>query len=78
MELLGHVRNGVVVLEGNPELPEGAAVMVYYPGPATAGPSVGIRRIQVPLVRTGEPGTVNLTGERIGQILDEDDAAPRR
>jgi hypothetical protein len=68
MEFLGHVRNGVVVLDGNPSLPEGAAVTVHYPGPA-AGHPAGKARIQVPLVRTGQPGSVHLTGERIAEIL---------
>jgi hypothetical protein len=79
MEIVGHVRNGVVVLDGNPNLPEGAAVTVHYPAPSPAASTVGIkRRIQVPLVRTGQPGSVNLTNERIGEILDQEDAAPRR
>jgi hypothetical protein len=78
MEFLGHVRNGVIVLDGSPHLPEGAAVTVHYPGPAAARPAVGKTRIQVPLFRTGRPGSVSLSNERIGEILDEEDASPRR
>ena len=74
MELRGHVRNGVVVLEVNPFLPEGAAVTVHDPGPV-AGHPAGKARIQVPLVRTGQPGSVPLTGERIAAILEEEDGA---
>jgi hypothetical protein len=77
MEIPGRVQNGVVVLQSETVLPEGAAVTVHYPG-VVASPSSGKKRIQVPLVRTGQPGSVNLTSERIGTILDEEDAAPRR
>ena len=77
MELRGRVCDGVIVLEGRSDLPEGAAVTVTYPAvaPAPAGPK---KRIQVPLVRCQHPLPAPLTGERIGEILDEDDAAPRR
>jgi hypothetical protein len=77
MDFRGHVHNGVVVLDGGPALPEGAAVTVRYPAKAEANPPVQKRRIQVPLVRTNEPGSVHLTGKRIGEILDEEDASPR-
>ncbi len=76
MEIRGRVHNGVVVLEGHPALPEGAAVTVTYPGPAATTPGVSKTRIQVPLVRTGQPDSVNLTGARIAEILDEEDASP--
>jgi hypothetical protein len=33
MEIRGRVHNGVVVLEGELPLPEGAAVTVTYPAP---------------------------------------------
>lgn len=78
MEISGRVQNGVVVLEGAPPLPEGARVTVCYPATAEAGPRPGKRRIDVPRVKTGEPGTVNLTGQTIAEILDEDDVSPRR
>jgi hypothetical protein len=35
-------------------------------------------RIEVPLVRTGEPGTVKLTNDRIAQILEEEDVGRYR
>jgi hypothetical protein len=77
MTIPGRVQNGVVILEGDSTLPEGAVVSVYCP---TAAPpsSAGKVRIQLPLVRTGEPGTVHLTNQRIAEILDEEDVAPRR
>jgi hypothetical protein len=77
MELQGRVSDGVVVLEGGSALPEGATVTVIYPvvAPGAAGPK---KRIRVPLVRCQHPLPAPLTNERIGQILDEEDAAPRR
>jgi hypothetical protein len=79
MVLRGRVQNGVVVLEGNPKLPEGAVVTVSYPtSPAEPTPTAPKQRIQVPLVRTSQPGSVHLTGERIGEILDAEDVSPRR
>jgi hypothetical protein len=65
-----------VVLEGDSVLPEGAAVTVTYPAVSSHAPVAKKRRIQVPLVRTGEPGTVALTGARIAEILDQEDASP--
>ena len=77
MEIPGRVSDGVVVLEGGSVLPEGATVTVIYPAaaPAAAGPK---KRIRVPLVRCQYPLPAPLTSERIGEILDEEDAAPRR
>jgi hypothetical protein len=76
MELQGRFQNGVVVFDGQPALPEGAAVTVTYLAPASPRPT-GKKRIQVPLVRSARPGTLELTNEQIGAILDEEDAAPR-
>jgi hypothetical protein len=77
MVIPGKVVGGVVVLEGNPKLPEGATVTVSYEGPTVFTSAIEKRRIQVPLVRTGQPGSVNLDNERIAEILDEEDASPR-
>lgn len=76
MVLPGRFQNGVVVLEAGAPLPEGAAVTVTYPALSSAKAVTEKRRIQVPLVRTGEPGTVPLTGARIAEILDQEDASP--
>jgi len=77
MEIHGRVHNGVIVLDDGPPLPEGAAVIVCYPAPIGPPPTVEKRRIQVPLVPSDQPGSVHLTGERIAEILDEEDASPR-
>lgn len=78
MEISGRVHKGVVVLEGGLELPEGAPVTVCYPAAVGTKAVVEKRRIEFPLVRTGQPGSVRLTGEQIAEILDEEDVAPRR
>lgn len=77
MVIPGRVQNGVVVWEGEAALPEGAAVTITYPAPPMAKPPDQRSRIQVPLVRTDQPGSVPLTGARIAEILDEEDASPR-
>ena len=78
MVIPGRVRNGVVVLDNGPPLPEGAAVTITYPAVPQAKPASEKRRIQVPLVRTGEPDTMHLTNARIAEILDQEDATARR
>ncbi len=78
MEIRGRVHNGIMVLEGNPELPEGAAVTVTYPAPFGMTPGVSRTRIEVPLVQTGQPGTVNLTGERIADLSYDENTYVKR
>jgi hypothetical protein len=79
MQIHGHIRNGVVVFEGNPNLPEGAAVTVLIPTPAPpVAPPVPETELvcepgKLPYVRGGIPGTWNLTNEMIAQILEEED-----
>ena len=78
MVISGRVINGVVVLQGDSSLPEGAAVTVTYPAAPSAPSPEKKQRIQVPLVRTGEPASVELTGERIAEIMDETDVSARQ
>jgi hypothetical protein len=75
MVVIGRVQNGVVVLDGESALPEGAVVTVSYSESPAKQATVGKTRIQVPLVRTGRPGSVDLSGERVAEILDNEDAA---
>jgi hypothetical protein len=74
MAIAGRVQNGVVVLEGGSALPEGMAVSVV---PRIA-PVIRVarrqRRVVLPLVPAEKPGSVDLTGQRIAEILDEQDA----
>lgn len=78
MNISGHVHNGVVVLEGASALPEGATVTVTFPALPETKPAEAKRHIQLPLVQTGEPGTVHLTNARIAEILDEEDVSSAR
>ena len=75
MEISGHVQNGVVVLDGAVSLPEGAAVTVTL----RTGPRIRLakhqKQVEFPLVRSNAPGSIHLTNEIIGQILDEEDAS---
>ena len=72
MELTGHFENGVVVIDGGTPLPpDGTTVTVSVPQldfKPVKGP-----RVEVPLVRTGSPGSVILTNEMIAEILQQDD-----
>jgi hypothetical protein len=78
MELHGIVQNGVIVLAGGLSLPEGTPVTVSCSSEPGSPPATEKKRIQVPLVRTGEPGTMNLNNERIAEIFDEEDVASSR
>src|SRR5262249_20170951 len=69
--------NGVVVLDGGATLPEGTAVTVTPCTSPVIRVSKHRRRVELPLVRSSEPGSVNRTGERIAEILDEEDAPAR-
>ncbi len=75
MEIPGHVQNGVVVLDGTMSLPEGAAVSVIV----RATPVIRVVKnqspVEFPLVPSSNPGSVSLTSEMIGQILDDEDSA---
>ena len=78
MELYGLVQNGVIVLSGGLSLPEGTPVTVSCNLEVGPRPPSEKKRVQVPLVRTGEPGTMNLNNERIAEIFDEEDVASSR
>jgi hypothetical protein len=71
MVIPGKVMGGVVVLEGNVRLPEGAAVNVVPREEPLGGK--GKRRVVLPLVDSKHPGAIRLSAERIAEILEEDD-----
>jgi len=75
MEISGRVQNGVVVLDGNTSLPEGAAVTVRLQSPLIIPVAQNQLEVEFPLIRSNAPGSVHLNNEVIGQILDEGDAA---
>ena len=74
MEISGRVHNGVVVLEGGSTLPEGMAVSVVPHVSPVIRVAKRQRRVVLPLVPSEGPGSVGLAGERIAEILDEQDA----
>ncbi|HEY2883371.1 MAG TPA: hypothetical protein VGJ15_13075 [Pirellulales bacterium] len=73
MEIKGHVHDGVVILDGNVLLPNGLPVTVIY-ADAPKPPKLK-HRVTLPLVPSDKPGTLNLTAERIAEVLNEDDCA---
>jgi hypothetical protein len=77
MEIRGRVRNGVVVLEDGHSLPEGTIVTVSYtsPEPTTTLTPKSAHRVQFPLVPSESPGSIDLTAERISELLEDDDLA---
>ena len=74
MIIPGRVQNGVVVLEGPMTLPEGSAV--YVSNQLT--PNIRLAKRQTPVVLPifdyDGPPDVELTNERIGEIMDQEDA----
>lgn len=74
MDFRRRVQNGVVVLDEGTVLPEGALVRVSYQGGPVIHVSKHQKRVVFPLVRSSTPGTVHLTNEQIGEILDAEDA----
>jgi hypothetical protein len=74
MAIPGRVQNGVVVLEGGSTLPEGMAVSIVPHGSPVIRVARQQRRVILPLVPSENPGSVDLTSERIAEILDEQDA----
>lgn len=77
MEIVGRVNQGVIVLEGDAHLPEGAQVRVLYE-PVEEAKKDPNYRVTLPLVRTGKPGTLHLTNEMIAEIFDEEDLSSGR
>jgi hypothetical protein len=73
MEIQGRGHNGVVVLEGDPQLPEGMVVTVSFPDPPPTEPPAPRRRVSLPLVPSDRPGSLRLTAERVAELLEDDD-----
>jgi hypothetical protein len=74
LNILGRVENGVVVLEGPMKLPEGAQVLV-----STRTPSIHTaatqRPVQLPIFEHDGPSDIELTNDRIAEILTCEDAS---
>ena len=79
MQTQGVVQNGTIVIDGGLALPDGTRVIVSIsPAPESNEPKSPSQRVQLPLVHCDQPGSVHLTNEGIAEILDAEDAAPRR
>jgi hypothetical protein len=73
MTIPGRVHDGVVVLEGDITLPEGTEVSIVSRATPTLHVSKHQKRIQLPLVRSSNPGSLHLTNEMIAEILNDED-----
>lgn len=73
MEATGYIQNGVVVLDTPIALPDGTPVTVSVRSLPAVYVSSNPTQVEFPLVRTSAPGSVPLTNERIGEILDQED-----
>ena len=70
MEIQGRVHNGVVVMEGDVPWPEGAVVTVLILVVAEPISHDHNRRVELPMVRSKQPGSRLLTAGRLGEILE--------
>lgn len=84
MVVTGRVENGVIVLPAGTTLPEGVEVAVVVPiansarsAPIARGGKTNQtkQRVQLPLVRCENPGSLHLSNERIAEILEAEDLA---
>lgn len=73
MEIQGVVQNGVVVVDGSIVLPEGALVTVLVRTDPVIHVSTNGKRGELPVCRTSAPGTMDLTNEKIQEILDDEE-----
>jgi hypothetical protein len=69
----GRIQNGAVILDAPLALPDGTLVCVTVRSSAKVHVAENPVRLQFPLVRSAAPGSVGLTAERIGEILEEED-----
>jgi hypothetical protein len=78
MKIPGRIQNGVVVLESGRALPEGAKVTVSCDDSRVSQKRRKKKRLKFPLVHSKHPGSLHLTSQRIAEILEQEDASPRR
>jgi hypothetical protein len=75
MQTFGTIHAGVVVLEGGVSLPEGARVSVSYPPSPILETAPAPQPVVLPIFDYDGPPDIDLTNERIAEILDRDDAS---
>jgi hypothetical protein len=74
MNLLDRVENGVIVVDLPVPLPEGARVFVSFPAKPPRSARAG-RPVALPIFDYDGPLDIDLTNERIAEILDRDGAS---
>lgn len=87
MTLIGHSRDGVIVLDGGVTLPDGTPVAVVPSrSPRVETLPNGCRilrfstpghRVQLPLVASANPGSIRLTPEQMDDLLYDDVSSGR-
>lgn len=75
MNIPGRVENGVVVLEGPIKLPEGAQVVVSLRCEPSIRVAVMQRPVQLPIFDYEGAPDIQLTNDRIAEILTREDAS---
>jgi len=75
VEVPGQVRNGVVVLDGPTRLPEGARVVVSYGAKPRIRTAPVRRPVTLPIFPYNGPPDIELTNDRIAEVLDIEDAS---
>jgi len=78
MRVRGRIHNGVVILERGMTLPEGTKVTVSCDQVRIWRKPGKKKRVELPLIDSKHPGTLNLTNERIAEILEEEELASFR
>jgi hypothetical protein len=73
MQVIGRVQDGVVLLDTPDVFPEGAVVTVTLRTAPVIRVAKTQRRVEFPLIRSAAPGSVQMTNQRIAEILDEED-----
>jgi hypothetical protein len=69
----GHVRNGVVVLDGGVRLPEGEEVTVLLSAPVQAGQPPQLSKhsvLDIPPVSLGQPLKALASDDLLGEMLE--------
>lgn len=72
MQAEGVVHNGVIVIEGGVAIPDGTRVTISTQGPI-ARDDKSKSTVEFPLVRSANPGQLQLTNEFLSECLDADE-----
>jgi hypothetical protein len=73
VEIQGTVQNGVIVLDGGACLPEGTVVSVKLADVPSIKADKKTKRVLLPLMTRGNPGSLSLTNAQIDEILNTEE-----